>query len=232
MISIGKNGWLRIGWGACLLAVLLVGQPAGAAAQSAGETPWTLDEVLGRVEKRYAGPGFTADFYQESTLKEMDVTDTAEGKIYVKRPGMMRWEYQKPEKQTIVTDSDKLWIYRPEDNQLVVGEAPTYFGQGKGAGFLSDMKQIRKNFTIRLEISDDPGYVLLKLVPVRKSVDVTEIYLSISKQAFEIEKIVTFNAFGDRTRITLSHIDFKRVLDDSAFRFAPPKGADILKMDR
>ena len=44
------------------------------------------------------------------------------------------------------SDSKKLWIFRPEDNQVLVGEAPAFFGEGKGASFLSDMKSIRKIF--------------------------------------------------------------------------------------
>jgi len=26
---------------------------------------------------------------------------------------MMRWEYEKPERQVIITDGKKLWIFRP-----------------------------------------------------------------------------------------------------------------------
>ena len=32
----------------------------------------------------------------------MDITDTASGKAFFKRPGMMRWEYEEPDRQVIV----------------------------------------------------------------------------------------------------------------------------------
>ena len=190
-----------------------------------------IEDILDKIEKRYAGPGFAAGFYQESTLKEMDITDSASGKVFVKRPGKMRWEYQKPDVQIIITDSEHLWIYRPEDNQVMVGEAPVYFGGGKGASFLSDMKSIRKTFKIRDQLVDTDRHYVLKLVPIQKMVDISDIYLTVSKKTYEIEKIVTYNSFGDRTRIHLSHYDFNFKLDDAMFRFEIPKGVDVLQLD-
>jgi len=191
-----------------------------------------LEKIIAGIENRYAGAGFAAEFFQESTLREMDITDTASGKIFVKRPGKMRWEYEIPEKQTIVTDSKRLWIYRPEDNQVMVGNAPSYLGDGKGASFLADMKHVRKNFKISLQIKGAPKYYVLKLLPVKENIDVVEILLSVSKETFEIVQIVSYDAYRDRTRIKLSGFDFERVLDDSMFRFTVPPGADVLQLDK
>ena len=196
-----------------------------------GPAQLKLNKILNSLEKRYAGPGFAADFHQESTLKELEITDTAAGKIFVKRPGKMRWEYDTPEKQIIITDSKKLWIFRPEDNQVMVGEAPAFFGEGKGASFLSDMKSIRKSFLILPEIIDVAQQYVLKLEPIQKKVDISKIYLTVSKKTFEIEKIVTFNSYGDRTRIRLSQFDFRRVMDDSMFQFTIPRGVEVLQLD-
>ena len=191
----------------------------------------TLDEILDRVEKRYAGAGFSARFDQVSTIKAMEISDTAFGKIFIKRPGMMRWEYEKPEKQIIVTDGKELWIYRPEDKQVMVGNAPSYFGEGKGANFLSDIKLIRRNFSLTLEKSNRNDYYLLKLLPWKKSFDLSVIYLSISKKTFNVVQIVTLNAYEDETKIKLSNFQFKENLSDLMFRFQPPEGTDIINLE-
>ncbi|MGD9228162.1 MAG: outer membrane lipoprotein carrier protein LolA, partial [Desulfobacterales bacterium] len=100
-----------------LMLVLLGGlQDLGAATESSN---LTVDHILDRVENKYADSKFSADFIQKSTIKAMEITDLATGKVYIKYPGMMRWEYEKPERQIIITDADKLWIYRPEDNQVM-----------------------------------------------------------------------------------------------------------------
>ena len=195
------------------------------------ESPLSLDEIVERIEQRYAGSGFSARFVQESVLKAMDITDTASGKIYIKRPGMMRWEYEKPDRQIIITDGSKLWIYRPEDNQVMVGKAPSFFGEGKGANFLSDIKLIKQNFFILPGKKGRNGHYNLKLLPRKKTLDLTGIDLSISSKTFDIVQVITTNVYGDETRITLRNLQFKEDLEDSLFSFKIPPGVDLMQLE-
>jgi len=190
-----------------------------------------LEEVLSHIEARYAGPGFVAHFYQSSTLKAMDITDTASGRIYIKRPDKMRWEYETPEKQTIITDGVQLWMYRPEDKQVMVGQAPTFFGDGKGAGFLADIQSIRANFAITLVEASDPQTHRLKLIPIKPQSGLTDIYLSISKTTHEVLEVVTHNEYEDETRIELTDSQFEQNFDNALFHFETPQGVDVLQLD-
>jgi outer membrane lipoprotein carrier protein len=218
-------------------AVLLLGargalcqtsEPDGRFSQP--KTTHELDGILEKVEKRYGLPGFSARFFQVSTIKDMKIEDTASGSILVKRPNKMRWEYEKPEKQIIITDGIQLWIYRPEDSQVMIGRAPSFFGDGKGAVFLSDIKQIRRQFAASLEPADSGGVHLLKLLPRKRTYELSEIYLSVSKKTHEVVRIVTINAHGDETRIDLIGYRFLQNPDDSKFRFIVPKGTDVLEL--
>ena len=197
----------------------------------ASEKMLSLSEIMDKVEKRYDVPDFSAYFVQESTLKAMDITDVASGRIFVKRPGMMRWEYDKPDRQTIITDGKKLWVYKPDDNQVMIGRAPSFFGDGKGAGFLSDMKLIRRNFDVHLEKEKSDHDWVLKLLPKEKAIGINEIYLSISKITFKIKKIITYNEYNDETRIELINSKFNLNLDKSLFSFIVPEGTDVIMMD-
>lgn len=189
------------------------------------------DDIIKKVETRYTVPGFSANFFQVSTLKAMKITDTAYGRAFFKRPDKMRWEYEKPDRQTIITDGNTLWIYRPEDNQVMIDKAPSFFGDGKGFSFLSDMKLIQNKFSIILEKKVENDYHVLKLLPREKTFDVSVIYLSVSKKTFDVVKIVTYNSYGDETRIELSDIQFKQKLDDSMFSFKIPQGVEVLHLD-
>lgn len=191
----------------------------------------SLDEILDNIEKKYTGPGFAAHFFQTSTIEAMGITDTASGRIFVKRPGMMRWEYATPDRQTITTDGRTLWIYRPEDQQVMIGKAPVFFGDGKGAGFLSDIEQLRRTFYITLEKELKQGNYLLKLFPLTKTFDVSVVYLSVAAKTFDIVRIVTYNSYGDKTRIDLTDIQTNQQLDNALFKFQIPKDADILHLD-
>ncbi|MGA6927501.1 MAG: outer membrane lipoprotein carrier protein LolA, partial [Desulfosarcina sp.] len=174
---------------------------------------------------------FRAEFDQESILKAMAVTDTASGRLMVRQPGKMRWEYLVPDPQTIITDGKDLWVYRPEENQVLVGKAPALFGEGKGAGFLSDIKSVRNRFQLSLEPSADPALYRLKLVPNKSSADLMEVRLDIAKKTFDLTRIITTNVYGDETRIDLKKIDFSDPPPESLFRFEVPDGADVVKMN-
>ena len=197
----------------------------------------SVDEVLDRVEDRYAVSGFSARFVQESTIKALDITDTASGRMLVKRPNMMRWEYEKPERQLIITDSKKLWVYRPEDNQVITGKFPSLFGDGKGAGFLSNMKMIREKFFVALdkmekkEKKHKADCFLLKLSPKEKESGLSVIYLSISKKTFTVVQIITYNSYGDETKIELIDVQFNENQDESMFIFKIPEAAEILQFE-
>jgi len=205
---------------------------AGSALQAAAaETDLKIEQVLDRMEAQYTDRSFKAEFAQESTLKAMDITDFAAGKMYVRYPGMMRWEYEKPEIQVIITDAKKLWIYRPADNQVMTGSAPAFFSDGKGASFLSDIKLVRQKFKISLEPSKDNFFYELKLQPLEKTLDVTDIRLSVTKSTFTVVRIVTYNSYGDENRIELINHQFNVKLDDQLFSFDIPPGTDVLQID-
>ncbi len=208
-------------WTMTAMAQATPAAPAGGA---------SLEDILSGVENRYAGVGFTARFDQRSILKAMDVTDTASGTIAVKRPGKMRWTYEVPEKQVIISDGTDLWIYKPEENQVAVGRAPSFFAGGKGAGFLSDMRQLREKFDIRLESGQPGGPHVLNLKPRGSGLDVTAIHLTVSAPGYDITRIVTYNAYGDENRIDLKEIRHEDAIDDALFTFEIPEGTDVLQL--
>ncbi len=197
----------------------------------AAESDLTLEQILDRMEKHYAGSSFKAEFVQESTVKAMEITDFASGKIFVRHPGKMRWEYEKPEKQVIITDGLKLWIYRPGDNQVMTGSAPAFFSDGKGASFLSDIRLVRKKFNIALVESKDDFFYELDLKPLEKTLDVTNIHLSVTKNTFTVIRVITYNSYGDRNLIEFLNHEFNADLKDELFSFEAPEGADVLQMD-
>ena len=201
---------------------------------ASGTNPLTVDQILEQVEKKYTDSKFAADFIQKSTIKAMNITDMATGKVYIKYPGMMRWEYEKPDPQIIITDGEKLWVYRPQDNQVMTGQAPTFFRNGKGASFLSDIRLIRQKFDISLEQGppeESELFQYLKLVPREKTLDISEIRLMVSKQTFNVLQVRTLNFYGDETRIDLVNFAFGMDMDDSLFSFTIPEGVDVVQID-
>jgi outer membrane lipoprotein carrier protein len=198
----------------------------------AGAESPDLNRILKGIEKLYGGKAFKAVFSQESILKVMQITDTAEGHLIVRPPGKMRWEYTVPEPQQIISDGRTMWIYRPADKQVMVGKAPEFFGGGKGAGFLSDVSQIRKSFAIELVPAQSDQHYRLKLVPHKAGPELTDIILSVARDTGRIDQVITHNAYGDETRIVLTDYQFDIQPADELFTFTIPPGVDVVQMEQ
>lgn len=215
-----------------LLGMVMVGPPAVAAAEKADSTDQlTVGEIMDRLVQRFGAADFSADFSQESTLAALDIRDTATGRVWIKHPGRMRWEYATPEIHAIITDGKTLWIYRPEDRQVIIGDALAYFGDGKGASFLSNIRLIPEAFTVSVAPPAGEGLHTLRLIPHRKQLDLNEIYLNIDKTTFDIVGVLTINAYDDQTRLEFKNINFSNEMDENLFHFQAPAGTDVLKLE-
>ncbi len=188
-----------------------------------------LETMLTGIENRYSGRDFTATFFQRSRLAAIDITETAQGKAFFSHPGKMRWEYLEPEKHEIITNGTTLWIFRPEDNQVVQGEARTFFKAGAGGAFLSDIRLVRADYTITLERNDN-GFAELLLIPKQKNPEISSIRIRIFQDTFMIDRVETTNVYGDTTTLEFMDIEFRK-LDPSLFDFVVPKGTDLLFMN-
>ncbi len=222
----------------CLMISLLWGaQPAFPEATQSAETsltsaPQLLEEVLASIEARYGQKAFSTLFFQTSTIKALDITDSATGRIYIKHPGRMRWEYETPDKQTIVTDGDTLWIYQPDDNQVMIGKADAFFGDGKGAGFLSNISAVREHFQVTLSTRTAPFEYVLKLIPNEPTDEVKSVILAVSGETFDVLRVTTYNMYNDETRLVFKELKFHDSLDDALFHFSPPENAEILELGK
>jgi len=187
------------------------------------------EDILTTLEKKYSGKSFKADFTQVSRLAALDITERASGKAIFSHPGKMRWQYLEPEQHEIITNGEFLWIFRPEENQVMQGDASQFFKAGAGGAFLSDISLIRKNYTINVkEVTAD--YVEIDLVAKKKNSDISSIIIRISQKKSEIERIVTYNLYDDTTLFEFSNIQFKKI-DPGVFEFKVPSGANIINMD-
>lgn len=220
----------------CLVAALLVfGTNASLARQhntaaSAGDKTPSADRLLERLEQRYEDKSFIVDFRQESTLEAMDIKDEAFGRAWFKHPGKMRWEYLEPENHVIISDGETLWIYRPEDRQVVVGNAADYFGEGKGASFLAEVELLKEIFEVSLQNCGSER-CRLKLVPVEEQQELAAVYIEINRDTMDIKQVESKNVYGDVTRIFFKNQEFDTEMEDSMFEFSIPAGADILRME-
>jgi outer membrane lipoprotein carrier protein len=210
---------------AVLLLVLMVPVPAAAI---------TLDEVIQALEGAYGRMNdLKAEFAQTSFNKSLNSTIPAQGAVYLKRGGKLRWEYAEPTKQEIVSDGAKLWVYTPALNQVNVGEAPEALA-GPAGSFLAGLGKLRDHFTVRFlnpaQPTDGDGNVVLDLGPKQVLPTMTRLILSLDPKSWEIRKAVVYDQFDNTVTMRFTKMAVNTGLSDKLFTFVPPKGVATVPM--
>jgi outer membrane lipoprotein carrier protein len=187
------------------------------------------EKILAAMEKKYAGKSFEANFTQVSTLAALEIIETASGKALFSHPGRMKWQYLEPEQHEIITNGKTLWIHRPDENQVMTGDASSFFKSGAGGSFLSDISLMKENYSIQVRaVTTD--FAEIDLTPKKKTPDIARIVIRVSQKNHEITKVLTYNEFDDTTLFEFDSIQFKTI-DPDEFEFTPPEGLNIIKMD-
>jgi len=89
----------------------------------------------------------------------------SKGRMYFRKPGRMRWEYEGPEPQTIVADGTYLWIYQPEDRQVLRAPLEQAFQSQTPVSFLLGVARLGEDFEPELLDDADDGSLRLALHP-------------------------------------------------------------------
>ncbi len=205
---------------------------ASSSLESGKINPVAIKTIMDTLEKKYAVEGFSADFFQESPLPDLGISESAEGNAFFKKPEKFRWEYTMPDVLHYISDGNTLWIHSKEDNNVWIGKTAAFFGKGSSVTFLTDIKSIRTKFKTGLLNSSEKNLWKVELTPSgTTSFGINKIYLFINKKSSIITKIITYNLNNEETRITLSNYNFKKIPSDGLFSFEIPEKANIIPLD-
>ncbi len=197
------------------------------------EAATSLAEVVERVQAACAQTqDLSARFQQTATNRTLNSVQEASGVFLAKRPGKMRWEYQKPEARLFVTDGKTLWAYSPTEKQVVVQDLADAMTSRLPLAFLAGNCVLTKDFEIgsveHAGTLGTPGTRILDLKPKRPEAGIARMLLEVSTKNYTVEKTTLFDAYGNTTAIALSHLKLNGGLDDQSFRFAPPPGVIVV----
>lgn len=192
----------------------------------------SLEEVVAKIQEQYeSNQDFQANFHQESFLKSLGRKQEAEGMVYFKKPGKMRWIYQKPTKQEIISDGQNLWNYRPEEKQVIVAPMSQAFQSKAPQTFLAGLGNLQKDFQARF-LKDPAGgsNYSLEFIPIESQGSLEKLFLVVEKGSFKITQAKIQDAMGNVTTISFSKVKFNNKLADTLFQFTPPPGIEVFKM--
>jgi len=206
-------------WVVCLVLAAAVVAPARAD---------ELADALRTLQQRYESTRtLVAKFRQEVESPTMAGKLTSNGTVSFEKPNRMRWDYAAPDRQTIVSDGETLWIYQPEEKQVLKAPLREAFQATTPVTFLGGLGHVDRDFTPTLESSADDRWVL-KLVP-REERGVGTLVLVVRKGDASIEEARISDPLGTTTHLALSEERRNVSLGADLFQFTPPPGVDVVR---
>lgn len=188
----------------------------------------TLEDIINKVQENYENTtDLEANFTQESLIKTMDKIEKSEGKVYIKRHGKMRWDYKKPKRQEIVIDDGIIWMYQPEQKQVLKAPFSESPQNRTPVSFLYGVGRLKDDFEIKL--SRGSKNYILGLTPKGMKGNIEKIFLEVDSKEFNIISFSLFDIYGNKTTITFKDIKVNKGLKDSIFHFKVPEGVRVIE---
>lgn len=198
----------------------------------AGGQGISLEGILDKIQTQYdMHKDFRAKFFQESLIKSLGKKQKAEGKVYFKKPGKMRWIYTDPFKQEIISDGQILWTYRPEDKQVIVTKMAQAFQSQTPTTFLAGLGNLKRDFQARFDQEPSPGKdYFLEMTPLEFHGSLEKLFLRVDEKTFNILSAKIQDVIGNVTEIRFADIQFDNHLPDDLFTFSPPQGVEVFRL--
>lgn len=188
-----------------------------------------VEEIVRQVQARFDATGdFTADVRQELVMISTNRTFKGKGTVAFKRPGRMRWTLKTDEEQIIIADGTTLWVYQPEEQQVLKSPFQSAFRSSSPISFLTGVGRIDRDFLVTLDGREE-GRVHLQLVPRADEGEIGRLRLTIETGAFDIVGAEIRDPLGNVTKLEFSNLRRNLGLDESIFRFEVPAGIDIIE---
>ena len=165
-----------------------------------------------------------ASFIQTVTDRNGRMVQRATGELAISRPGHFRWTLEKPYQQILVGDGERVWVFDPDLNQVVVRRNDRALGTTPAA-LLAGKEDVERAFDWK-DLPAANGLDWLAAKPKDKESSFTEIRLGFNASGLAALEVT--DNFGQHTLVSLFNLERNPKLSPDLFKFTPPKGADVV----
>jgi outer membrane lipoprotein carrier protein len=191
----------------------------------------SADAVARDLQKKYDRVNdFSADFvhsYRGGVLKQQT---TERGRMMVKKPGKMRWDYTAPEKKTFVSDGHKMYSYLPKDRQVIVSTVPVQDRAATPVLFLTGNGNIARDYAVAFDKAPEApaGSIALRLTPKKREAEYDWLTLVVEPRTLNLQMLITVDPQGGRSAFTFTNLKENVGLADNLFVFKMPRNVDVV----
>src|SRR5512145_3225291 len=229
-----------IRWGCMGCAVLLtIGVSVTAWAQDVtdDQSRKEVREVVKRLQSRYEKTkDLQADFTQKTTIEGFERPMTSSGKVYIKKPGRLRWTYLEPSAEDIYVDRDDVKVYVPEHKQVLVGKLTHMAASRAPLELLQGAAKLDASFDAEPTSGKSRGVGGIRLVTlVPKSHEsqahgtVQKIVVEVFPKTYFIRSLSLYEVSGNVSNFEFSSLQSNLGLDDDLFVPKFPPDVEVVK---
>jgi outer membrane lipoprotein carrier protein len=194
-------------------------------------------DPLKLFELRYQPSRSLAVVFLERFLENGQPMREEAGKAYFLRPGKMRWEYDKPEKNLFLVDGKYVWFYAPADRTVTRVPADKSEDWRTPIAFLTSGAKLSricaKVERVVAEPASQPNAFVYSCILKNKDdssiagEEARPIYFEITGNG-ELTRLKMDEGAGQSLEFLFRQWEWNPPLDKSMFTFNPPQGVAIV----
>lgn len=229
------GGFRRTDGGTFMGAVVSIRAGASDAGTATAKTPPAkksemapeVRTLVERMQAFYEGTSdFKANFTQNYSYKAFKRTQTSSGTVVFKKPGLMRWEYEKPAKKSFVLAGDTVYAHDPEAMLLTVAGINTN-QLSASVTFLWGKGKLQDEFSIQKVACTNCKGTLLELTPLTPDPRFQKVKLEVDPKSAQVLKSTVIDPDGSENAITFSGLQANTGVGADHFKMNPPQGTQV-----
>jgi outer membrane lipoprotein carrier protein len=192
-----------------------------------------LDQMVTGIQRKYNKlKTLSVDFTQIYTSSS-EGTRQESGRLLLRKPGRMRWDYTSPENKLFVSNGRVMYEWVPTDKyatKMSVKEsddmrAPFMFLLGRG--------NLRGEFKLIEFAKESPtraGNKVLRMIPKRTQ-EFQELMIEVEPNSLQLARLSFVDSDGSRSDFLFSNVRENIPANLDLFRFKPPPGVEVREID-
>jgi outer membrane lipoprotein carrier protein len=215
--------------GSVALAALVLGAVWLPAPVRAGDP---VKDLVRKVEARYQKTtDLTAEFSQSTDIMGFAKPLQSAGRVYIKRPGKLRWDYLAPTLEQIFVDNDKVQFYIPEHKQVMVGQLSKMANSQAPLQLLQGIGRLDRHYLVTAAphgATGSGGLPLLSLTLHDGGPDHPRIVVEVDPGSYFLRRVELHDVNGNVSTFTFSAILENTGLQERLFEFAVPQDVEVV----
>jgi len=193
----------------------------------------SLTEIIQKIQAAYEHTtDWKAEFEQVTRIEGFDSPITSRGTVYIKKPGKLRWDYLEPNQHQILVNEQKIWIYTPEQKQVIVSPFAGISDSQLPLHLLSGVGRLDRDFSVQWTDPTPPppqNLYSLTLIPKDPNTGLKKLLMEVDPVTYFITRLTLFEANGNQSRFQFARIRNDTGLKDGFFVFTAPKDVVVVE---